>query len=160
MRQFYIKAMVEKSLGEKADWKAVDAAMIQAAAMAEKVAAYSLTLNTSAARSVSRTRGHRKFCGRRAFDVPKRPNHPRPPWEVADELRAHISVDTWAARAWTAGCWPVNLPQLTLLRLYARGLDRVARRVRRDQGRVLINRPAVSAFGQSRLEPTSPNDRV
>ena len=40
MRHFYIKAMVEKSLGEKADWKAVDAAMVQAAAMAEKVAAY------------------------------------------------------------------------------------------------------------------------
>jgi integrase len=40
MRHFYIKAMVEKSLGEKADWKAVDAAMIQAAAMAEKVAVY------------------------------------------------------------------------------------------------------------------------
>ena len=32
--------MVEKSLGEKADWKAVDAAMIQAAALAEKVAAF------------------------------------------------------------------------------------------------------------------------
>jgi hypothetical protein len=40
MRHFYIKAMVEKSLGERADWRAVDAAMIQAAAMAEKVATY------------------------------------------------------------------------------------------------------------------------
>ena len=40
MRHFYIKAMVEKSLGERADWRAVDAAMIQAAAMAEKVAVY------------------------------------------------------------------------------------------------------------------------
>jgi hypothetical protein len=40
MRHFYIKAMVEKSLGEKADWKAVDAAMVQAAALAEKVAAF------------------------------------------------------------------------------------------------------------------------
>ena len=40
MRHFYIRAMVEKSLGEKADWKAVDAAMIQAAALAEKVAAF------------------------------------------------------------------------------------------------------------------------
>ena len=40
MRHFYIKAMLEKSLGEKADWKAVDAAMIQAAALAEKVAAF------------------------------------------------------------------------------------------------------------------------
>ena len=40
MRHFYIKAMVEKSLGERADWKAVDAAMVQAAAVAEKVAAF------------------------------------------------------------------------------------------------------------------------
>ena len=40
MRHFYIKAMVEKSLGKRADWKAVDAAMVQAAAMAEKVATY------------------------------------------------------------------------------------------------------------------------
>ena len=40
MRHFYIKAMVEKSLGEKADWKAVDAAMENAASWAEKVAAY------------------------------------------------------------------------------------------------------------------------
>jgi hypothetical protein len=40
MRHFYIKAMVEKSLGGKADWKAVDAAMVQAAAMAEKTASY------------------------------------------------------------------------------------------------------------------------
>jgi hypothetical protein len=32
--------MVEKSLGERADWKAVDAAMVQAAALAEKVAAF------------------------------------------------------------------------------------------------------------------------
>ena len=35
MRHFYIEVV-----GEKADWKAVDAAMIQAAAMAEKVAVY------------------------------------------------------------------------------------------------------------------------
>ena len=40
MRHFYIKAMVEKSLGERADWKAVDAAIVQAAALAEKVAAF------------------------------------------------------------------------------------------------------------------------
>ena len=40
MRHFYIKAMVEKSLGEKADWKTVDAAIVQAAALAEKVAAF------------------------------------------------------------------------------------------------------------------------
>ena len=39
MRHFYIKAMVEKSFGEKADWKAVDAAIVQAAALADKVAA-------------------------------------------------------------------------------------------------------------------------
>jgi hypothetical protein len=39
MRHFYIKAKVEQSMGEKADWKAVDAAMVQAAALAEKVAA-------------------------------------------------------------------------------------------------------------------------
>ena len=40
MRHFYLKAKVEQSLGEKADWKAVDAAMLQAASVAEKVAAY------------------------------------------------------------------------------------------------------------------------
>jgi hypothetical protein len=40
MRHFYIRAMVEKSMGEKADWKAVDAAMVQAAVLAEKVAAF------------------------------------------------------------------------------------------------------------------------
>jgi hypothetical protein len=40
MRHFYIKAMVEKSFGEKADWKAVDAAMIQASSIARDVAAY------------------------------------------------------------------------------------------------------------------------
>jgi hypothetical protein len=32
--------MIEKSAGEHADWKAVDAAMIQAAAMAKEVAPY------------------------------------------------------------------------------------------------------------------------
>jgi hypothetical protein len=40
MRHFYIKAMVEKSVGEHADWKSVDAAMIQAASIARDVAAY------------------------------------------------------------------------------------------------------------------------
>ena len=40
MRHFYIKAKVEQSLGEKADWKAVDAAMEKAATWAEKVAAF------------------------------------------------------------------------------------------------------------------------
>ena len=40
MRHFYIKAMVEQSLGERADWKAVDAAIVQAATLAEKVAAF------------------------------------------------------------------------------------------------------------------------
>jgi hypothetical protein len=34
MRHFYIKAMIEKSAGEHADWKAVDAAMIQASSIA------------------------------------------------------------------------------------------------------------------------------
>ena len=38
MRQFYFKAMIEKSAGEHADWKAVDAAILQAAAMAKEVA--------------------------------------------------------------------------------------------------------------------------
>ena len=40
MRHFYLKAMIEKSAGEHADWKAVDAAMIQAASIARDVAAY------------------------------------------------------------------------------------------------------------------------
>ena len=40
MRHFFIKAMVEKSAGEHADWKAVDAAMIQAASIARDVASY------------------------------------------------------------------------------------------------------------------------
>jgi hypothetical protein len=40
MRHFYVKAMVEKSAGELADWKAVDASMIQAASIARDVAAY------------------------------------------------------------------------------------------------------------------------
>jgi uncharacterized protein (DUF849 family) len=40
MRQFYFKAMIEKSAGEHADWKAVDAAILQAAAMAKEVAPY------------------------------------------------------------------------------------------------------------------------
>jgi hypothetical protein len=40
MRHFYVKALVEKSAGEHADCKAVDAAMIQAASIARDVAAY------------------------------------------------------------------------------------------------------------------------
>jgi hypothetical protein len=40
MRHFYIKALIEKTAGEHADWKAVDNAMIQAATIAEKVASY------------------------------------------------------------------------------------------------------------------------
>ena len=40
MRHFYIKAKVEQSLGEGADWKAEHAAMVQAAALTEKVAAF------------------------------------------------------------------------------------------------------------------------
>ena len=38
MKHFYIKGMIEKSAGEHADWKAVDAAMIQAASIARDVA--------------------------------------------------------------------------------------------------------------------------
>jgi hypothetical protein len=40
MRHFYAKALVEKSAGEHADLKAVDAAMVQAATIARYVAAY------------------------------------------------------------------------------------------------------------------------
>jgi len=40
MRHFYIKAMVEKSAGALADWKAVDVAMIRASSIARDVAAY------------------------------------------------------------------------------------------------------------------------
>jgi hypothetical protein len=40
MRHFYFKAMIEKSAGEHADWKAADAAILQAAAMAKEVAPY------------------------------------------------------------------------------------------------------------------------
>ena len=40
MRYFYVKAMVEKSAGEHADWKAVDNAMLQAASIARHVASY------------------------------------------------------------------------------------------------------------------------
>ena len=40
MRYFFVKAMIEKSVGVNANWKAVDAALLQAAAMAEKVATY------------------------------------------------------------------------------------------------------------------------
>jgi hypothetical protein len=40
MRHFYLSAQIEKSAGEYADWKAVDAAMVQAAALAKEVAAY------------------------------------------------------------------------------------------------------------------------
>jgi hypothetical protein len=40
MRHFYLKAMIEKSAGEHADWEAVDAAMLQAAAMAKELAPY------------------------------------------------------------------------------------------------------------------------
>ena len=38
MRHFYLKGMIEKSAGEHADWKAVDAAMIRAASIARHVA--------------------------------------------------------------------------------------------------------------------------
>lgn len=40
MRHFYIKAQVEKTLGDQTDWKAVDNALLQAAHAAEKVAAF------------------------------------------------------------------------------------------------------------------------
>jgi hypothetical protein len=40
MRHFYLRAQIEKSAGEYADWKAVDAAMVQAASIAKEVAAY------------------------------------------------------------------------------------------------------------------------
>ena len=40
MKHFYVKGMIEKSAGEHADWKAVDAAMVQAATIARYVAAY------------------------------------------------------------------------------------------------------------------------
>jgi hypothetical protein len=40
MLHFYIKTKVEQSLGEKANWVAVDAAMEKAAIYAEKVAAF------------------------------------------------------------------------------------------------------------------------
>ena len=40
MLHFYIKAKVEQSLGEKANWAAVDAAIEKAALYAEKVAAF------------------------------------------------------------------------------------------------------------------------
>jgi hypothetical protein len=40
MRHFYLKAMVEKSLGARTDWKAVDVAMVQAGHAAERVAAF------------------------------------------------------------------------------------------------------------------------
>jgi hypothetical protein len=40
MRYFFVKAMIEKSVGVNANWKAVDAALLHAAAMAEKVAHY------------------------------------------------------------------------------------------------------------------------
>jgi hypothetical protein len=40
MRHFYLRALIEKSPGEYADWKAIDAAMVQAASIAKEVAAY------------------------------------------------------------------------------------------------------------------------
>ena len=40
MHHFYLKAMIERPAGEHADCKAVDAAILQAAAMAKEVAPY------------------------------------------------------------------------------------------------------------------------
>ena len=40
MRHFYLRAMVEQSVGLQADWKKIDALMMQTAQVAEKVAAF------------------------------------------------------------------------------------------------------------------------
>jgi hypothetical protein len=40
MRHFYLRGLIEEKMGAEADWKAVDAAFVQAAAIAEKVAKY------------------------------------------------------------------------------------------------------------------------
>ena len=57
MRHFYIKAMVEKSLGEKADWKAVDAAMIQAASLARESSRFDIqAVSRPSCRRIERAR--------------------------------------------------------------------------------------------------------
>jgi hypothetical protein len=40
MRHFYLKAVIEKTAGELADWAAVDRAMMQAASLARDLAAW------------------------------------------------------------------------------------------------------------------------
>jgi hypothetical protein len=40
MRHFYLRAMIEQSIGVQADWKKVDSLMMQTARVAEKVARY------------------------------------------------------------------------------------------------------------------------
>jgi hypothetical protein len=40
MRRFYLRGLIEESVGAEADWKAADSAFVQAAAIAEKVARY------------------------------------------------------------------------------------------------------------------------
>jgi hypothetical protein len=38
VRHFYLRGLIEESIGVEADWKAVDAAFVQAAAIAREVA--------------------------------------------------------------------------------------------------------------------------
>ena len=40
MRRFYIRGLIEEKMGVETDWKAADAAFVQAAAIAEKVGKY------------------------------------------------------------------------------------------------------------------------
>jgi hypothetical protein len=40
MRRFYLRGLIEESMGIETDWKAADSAFVQAAAIAEKVAKY------------------------------------------------------------------------------------------------------------------------
>jgi hypothetical protein len=40
MRRFYLRGLVEESMGTETDWKMADSAFVQAAAIAEKVARY------------------------------------------------------------------------------------------------------------------------
>jgi hypothetical protein len=40
MRRFYLRGLIEESMGVETDWKVADAAFVQAVAIAEKVAKY------------------------------------------------------------------------------------------------------------------------
>ena len=40
MRRFYLRGLIEEKMGVETDWKAADAAFVQAVAIAEKVAKY------------------------------------------------------------------------------------------------------------------------